>query len=140
MEDYETDEELADADEVDAENQYNHFYNADGDSNDGDSDHFDNADSDSNDEVEDTDDEEPVGTPGVATEEGTRRSCRFRREPERFVEREYNSMLSQATYVSFHVVSQHENIEGTISTKQYGIKAGLKVFGDAGLTADQWNS
>jgi len=66
MEDHETDEDLADADEVDIEKQGNHFANADDDSNDGD-----NADGDGNDDVEDTDDEESVGTQGVVTEEGT---------------------------------------------------------------------
>jgi len=66
---------------------------------------------------------ETVENPGVETvEEEARRSRRSTRESERFSDTENSSVFFQA-------VSQYQNIDATLSTKQYGMKAGLKVFG-----------
>ena len=116
----------------------------DGEQSDGDvqGNHFDNADTEStgnsdDDYVEDADDEasmenlgvdEEVENPGVETVEETRRSSRSTREPERFADTEHSAVFFQA-------VDQYRNIDATMSSKQYGLKAGLKVFGEAGLAA-----
>ena len=47
--------------------------------------------------------------------------------------RRVSSMLSHISVVFFQAVSQYQKIQATTSTKQYGMNAGLKVFGDEGL-------
>ena len=38
-------------------------------------------------------------------------------------------------HVYFQAVDQYQNIDATMASKQYGLNAGLKVFGDAGRKA-----
>ena len=64
----------------------------------------------------------------METVEETRQSSRSTRDPERFTDTEHSSVF-------FQEVIQYQNIGATMSTKQYGMKAGRKVFGDAGLAA-----
>ena len=65
--------------------------------------------------------DETVEIPGVETvEEETRRPRRSTREPERFADTEHFAVFFQA-------VSQYQNIDATLSTKQYGMKPRLKV-------------
>ena len=72
-------------------------------------------------------------------DQSERRSSRSRQGPERYVagpaSGKSSSVLAQASVVFFQAVSQYQKIEATMSTKQYGMKAGLKIFGDGGLDA-----
>ena len=80
-----------------------------------------------------TDDDGSNENPGVEHQEESRRSSRNRQKPERFAESEHSPTFAQVSLFFFQAVTQYQNIDSTMSTKQYGMKAGLKVFGDAGL-------
>ena len=125
---YESDEEPnVDGDGV--ELQENYFGNAN------DNDYIEDSDEDY---VEDAGDKVTLGNPGVdktveipgvgTVREETRRPRRSTREAERFTDMEHSAVFFQA-------VSQYQNIDATLSTKQYGMKVRLKVFGEAGLAA-----
>ena len=75
-----------------------------------------------------SDDNESDENPGVRDQKENRRSSRNRQGPERFTDSEHSPTFFQS-------VTQYQNIDATISTKQYGMRAGLKVFGDAGRNA-----
>jgi len=67
--------------------------------------------------------DDTVENPGVGTdEEVTARPRRSTREPVRFSDSEHSAVFSQ-------VEDQYQNIEATMPTKQYGMKAGLKYSG-----------
>ena len=136
--------ELEDHDEVNGvENQGDHFADVGGNHSeseyDGESSE-DDSNNDGSDENPGVGSDENLGVgsdedPGVGRREGNRRSSRDRQEPERFAESEHSPTFSQVSYSFFQAVTQYQNIDATMSTKQYGMKAGLKVFGDAGLDA-----
>ena len=72
---------------------------------------------------------ETVEIPGVETvEEETGRPRRSTQESERFADTEHSAVFFQA-------VSEYKNIDATLSTNQYGMKAGLRVFREARLAA-----
>jgi len=72
-------------------------------------------------------------------DQAERRSSRSKQGPERYVagpaSRKFSSVLAQASVVFFQAVSQYQKIEAAMSTKQYSMKAGLKIFVDGGLDA-----
>ena len=122
-----------DADDHDVERQDNHFDNADGDDHEAESDEDYVQSDDDGDAVENPGvDDNSVEVPGVETVdeemEEPERPRRSKREPDRFADSEHSSVFSQAA-------SQYQNIDATLSTKQYGMKAGLKVFGEPGMAA-----
>ena len=85
------------------------------------------------DEVEDdenlgvgTDDGTPTNNEDDAT--NTRRSSRVVLEPTRYPETE----RVVHNHVYFQAVDQYQNIDATMSSKQYGLSAGLKRFEDKG--------
>ena len=120
--------ELEDHIEVDdVENQGDHFTHADNNS--GESEYED----DSGENTSDGDESDE--NPGVGDQEENRRPNRNRQEPERLADLEHSPTFSQASLSFFQAVTQYQNIDATMSTKQYGMKAGLKMFGDAGRNA-----
>ena len=105
-------------------------------------DHFTHADDNSSEsEYEDDriknifDDDESDENPGVGDQEENRRPSRSRQGPERFADSEHSPTFSQVSLSFFQAVTQYQNIDATMSTQQYSMNAGLKVFGNAGRKA-----
>ena len=66
-----------------------------------------------------------------------RRSSRDHQEPEQFVaepasRRRSRGVFTQMGVVFLRAVDQYQKIEASVSTKQYGMAAGLKIFGANG--------
>ena len=64
-----------------------------------------------------------------------RRSTRDVHIPTRYPETDPNIERVLHKHMYFQAVDQYQNIEATMSSKQYGLNAGLKVFKDDGLEA-----
>ena len=65
-----------------------------------------------------TDDDGSNENPGVKHEEESRRSSRNRQEPERLTESEHSPTFAQVSLSFFQAVTQYQNIDATMSTKQ----------------------
>ena len=82
--------------------------------------------------------DEPDETIGVETameDVGPRRSARDARIPTRYPETDPDIERVLNKHVYFQAVDQYQNINATMSSKQYVLKAGLKIFKDPGYDA-----